>query len=177
MHWSALLLLTAGLTAPAPEPTLPDITLPEIAVPAQIFESYAEAYQTAGSVHKPMLVVLNPPVSPISTVSHVSHSESITVEALRQDERIAPLLEKYVVAVVDTGTAHGKKVHAAFGAKRLPYISVIDSSQKKQIFQASHDVTIPQLQKVLATYQNGPNSQQAREIASCPLCRKNRFGF
>jgi hypothetical protein len=177
MHWSALLLLTAGLTAPAPEAALPDITLPEIAAPAQIFESYTEAHQAAGVAHKPMLVVLNPPASPITAVSHVSHSEPITVETLKQNAKLSPLLDKYVVAVVDTGTEHGKKVHEAFGGKRLPYISVIDAGQKKQIFQASHEVTLPQLQKVLATYQNGPNSQAAREIASCPLCRKNRFGF
>jgi hypothetical protein len=171
MNWSALFLLTAGLNAPAPEISVPDITLPEIAAPAQIFDSYTQAYQAAGSVHKPMLVVLNPPVE------HVAHSEPISIDALRQDSRIAPLLEKYVVAVVDTGTEHGKKVHEVFGAKPLPYISVIDANQKKQIFHASHEVTLPQLQKVLATYQNGPNSTQAREIASCPLCRKNRFGF
>lgn len=172
MHWNILLLLTAGLNAPAPENTpTPEIAIPTITAPVVIFENYAKGYETAGQTHKPMLVVLNPPAS------EDSQRGPIPLEDLRHDEKIGALLDKYVVVVVDTGTDHGKKVHEVFGSKPLPYLTVIDENQKKQVFRTSHEVNKTQLEKLLETYQYGTRTQQAQLMTNCPLCQKKLFGF
>jgi hypothetical protein len=51
-----------------------------------------------------MLVVLNPPAD------EVSAGPAIDVTALRQDADISRVLGNYVVAEIDTGTEHGRKV-------------------------------------------------------------------
>jgi hypothetical protein len=164
MNWSALFLMTAGLTAP-------EITLPELQMQ---FDSYTQAYQTAGETHKPMFVVLNPPVT------EVANREPISIEELRKDPKIGTLLEKYVVVVVDTGTEHGKQVHERFGSKPLPYIAVIDEKQKKQVYRTSEGVLKPQLEKVLTQYQDGVKAAleaQVKAYPNCPKCQKALFEF
>jgi hypothetical protein len=48
MHWSALLIVTAGLNAP------------QTGALPQSYESYTKAYHAAQSATRPMLVVINP---------------------------------------------------------------------------------------------------------------------
>lgn len=162
MHWSAMLLLSAGLS------------VPQASVGELQFDSYAKAYQAAGETHKPMLIVLNPPVT------EVAQGAALTLADLRADKDIGPLLDKYVVAVVDTGTAHGKAVHKAFGEKQLPYIAVTDERQEKQLFTTSSAISADELQKVLVKYQNGapkaaPITSQIQAPGYCPNCVKNHY--
>ncbi len=164
MNWSVLLLMTAGLTAP------------QTTVERQQFDSYTEAYRVAGDVHKPMLVILNP------ANQEEGKGKPIDLEELKSDKQIAPLLEKYVVAVVDCGSDHGKKVHEVFGNKELPYVAVIDEKQDKQVFQKSSAITRAELAKVLSKYQNGAKAAdlaaRIQAPADCPWCQKRPvYGF
>jgi hypothetical protein len=157
-----MLLLTAGLAAP------------QAGVPELQFDSYTKAYQAAGEAHKPMLVVLNPPAE------EVAAGAALTIEDLRADKEIAPLLDKYVVAVVDTGTEHGQAVHKVFGEKQLPYVAVIDERQEKQVFTTSTAISHAELLKVLAKYKNGvpkvaPVAARIQAPGYCPNCVKNRY--
>jgi len=167
MHWSALILVTAGLAAGTTNDTVE-------------FASYGDAWHKAAEVKRPMLVILNPSQSQVAT------GEQITIDTLRQDEQISQLLDKYVVSIVDTGTEEGKKVHAVFGNKPLPYVAVIDENQKKQVFQKSEEVTTSEILTVLTKYQDGAVKVQQAELSLqinppgyCPNCQKNQqyFGF
>lgn len=159
MHWSAFVLLTAGLTAP-------QLALES---PAE-FDSYTRAYRAVGEVHKPMLLILNPPVSEVST------AEPITVEQLRADEKIGPLLDKYVVAVVDTGTEHGKEVHRRFGSVQLPYVAVIDEKLQKQVYRSTTPPTVVSLRTVVARYKAGVPATMLPP-SNCPACQRNWMNF
>jgi len=138
------------------------------------FESYTEAYHTAADVDKPMLVVLNPPSNEVST------GAAIDVAQLQQDPEIAELLANYVVADIDTGTEHGRKVHELFGSKALPRIVVIDSKQEWQIFRTSEPLEQSEIKAVLAKYRSGTtasstptyNWTQQYYPGYCPNCQR-----
>jgi hypothetical protein len=143
---------------------------------SQTFESYTKAYRAAAQVKRPMLVVLNPPSEQVAAGS------ALSIQALREDAEISQLLEHYVVAEIDTGTEHGKKVHELFGNKPLPRIVVIDNAQKMQIYRTSEHLETSKLKEVLETYQDGASTSAvssslnwARQYAApgnCPNCRR-----
>mgnify|MGYP002622610746 CR=1 FL=1 len=140
---------------------------------ADTFNSYTVAYKAAADVKRPMLVVLNPPADEVST------QKSISVDDLRQDTEIDTLLENYVVAEIDTGTEHGKKVHELFGSKPLPRVVVIDSDQKLQIFRTSNRLDDTEIKDVLEKYQDGKRISTSLDWTrrynipgDCPNCRK-----
>ena len=140
---------------------------------ADTFNSYTIAYKAAADVKRPMLVVLNPPADEVST------QKSISVDDLRQDTEIDTLLENYVVAEIDTGTEHGKKVHALFGSKPLPRVVVIDSDQKLQIFRTSDRLDDAEIKDVLEKYQDGKRISTSLDWTrrynipgDCPNCRR-----
>ncbi len=164
MHWSTLILLTAGLAAP------------EAVVEPLQFDSYTQAYRAAGTVHKPMLVILNPSVAQVSATQTL---QTITREQLQADERIAPLLDHYVVAVVDTGTEVGQEVHRRFGAPALPFVAVIDEYQKKQVYRSTTTPTLDTVATIVAKYKTGASTSnlQAGAFGDCPNCRKNWSNF
>ena len=87
------------------------------------YDSYTKAYWAANEVHRPMLVILNP------SGEQAAQSAPISLEQLQQDENTRTALENYVVAVIDTGTAHGQVVHDLFGSPQLPRVVVIDERQ------------------------------------------------
>jgi hypothetical protein len=161
MHWSTLILLTAGLAAP------------QAVVETLQFDSYTQAYRAAGAVHKPMLVILNPSPGQVST------AETITREQLLADERIAPLLDHYVVAVVDTGTDVGQEVHRRFGTPALPFVAVIDENQKKQVYRSTTTPTLDTVATIVAKYKTGAatSNLQAGAFGDCPNCRRNWSNF
>ena len=107
------------------------------------FDSYTRAYHAAADAHRPMLVVLNPSADQVST------GTMIDVDALRQDGDLAGLLGDYVVAEIDTGTEHGRKVHEVFGSKALPRIVVIDADQKWQVYRTSAQLEKPALKSLI----------------------------
>jgi hypothetical protein len=94
-----------------------------------------------------MLVVINPGAD--------DSSRPISYESLRADPMIAPLLDKYVVAIVDGTSDHGLKVHEIFGNQTLPYVSIVDETQKHQLYKVSGSVAPEQLRTVLDLYQDG----------------------
>ena len=163
MNWSTLMLLSAGLAAS------------QGATQSMQFESYTKAYHTASESHKPMFVVLNPPAGEVAV------KETVSIDSLRADPKIGPLLDGYVVAIVDTGTEHGQLVHKAFGEKPLPYMAVIDEQQDKQVFTTSEQLSNDKLQTVLAKYKDGAKAaslaDQIRLENDCPLCRRNQTSF
>lgn len=142
---------------------------------AQVYGSYTQAYHTAADVKRPMLVILNP------SAQEVAANNSISIEELRKDAEISELLENYVVAEIDTGTEHGKKVHELFGSQALPRVVVIDSKQKQQIYRTSEHLGQDQLKDVLEKYQDGQQIQASATLnwaqqyvnpGNCPNCRR-----
>lgn len=141
---------------------------------SQTFGSYTKAYHAAADVKRPMLVILNPPSD------QVAAGNAISVNKLREDAEISKLLESYVVAEIDTGTDHGKKVHELFGNKPLPRLVVIDNTQKLQIYRSSDQLESTKIKEVLETYQDGTatattNLNWARQYVTpgyCPNCRR-----
>jgi hypothetical protein len=59
-------------------------------------------------------------------------------------------LDEFVVAEIDTGTSHGRKVHQRFGSPTLPRIVVIDDHQAKQVYAVSGVVSPTSLKTRLA---------------------------
>ena len=139
----------------------------------QKFESYTRAYHAAADAHRPMLVVLNPPAEQVSVGS------VIDVDVLRQDSELASVLGDYVVAEIDTGTDHGRKVHELFGSKALPRVVVIDANQKWQVYRTSAQLGKDSLKSVLERYRGGATeapvqwaSQQYLTPSYCPNCQR-----
>jgi len=138
------------------------------------FESYTKAYHAAADVKRPMLVILNPPAE------QVAADNAISIGKLREDAEINKLLDSYVVAEIDTGTEHGKKVHELFGSKPLPRLVVIDNTQKLQIYRSSDHLEPNKIKEVLEAYQDGTSTatsslNAARQIVTpgyCPNCRR-----
>ncbi|MBL8849087.1 MAG: hypothetical protein JNG89_05360 [Planctomycetaceae bacterium] len=141
----------------------------------QTFDSYTKAYHAAAEGKRPMLVILNPPAD------QVAADNAIDVDKLREDLDISKLLDSYVVAEIDTGTDHGRKVHELFGSTQLPRVVVIDNEQKNQIYRTSDHLETVKLKEVLETYQDGTptavstNLNWARQYVqpgNCPNCRR-----
>jgi hypothetical protein len=134
MHWSVSLVLFASLGAAE--------------APVAHFDSYTTAYEAASVVHRPMLVILNP-------AGDAASPHSIQFENLVQTEQSREVLNDYVVAIIDTGTEHGRQVYDLFGQPDLPRVVVIDNQQKKQIFRTSEALEPARLIAVLTQYRSG----------------------
>lgn len=131
MSWSISLIVLASLSAPDAQAT---------------FGNYSKAYWTAQQAHRPMLVILNP------SGQSGSQQEVITHETLQSDARTREMLDNYVVAIIDTGTKHGKAVHELFGSPQLPRVVVIDERQDKQVFQSSEHLAPSEFARILEQY-------------------------
>jgi len=139
------------------------------------FDSYTKAYWKAKELARPMLVILNP------STGDVSSTPIVAMDELKSDLKLSVLLNDYVVAVVDTGTEHGRKVHELFGAPELPRVVVIDERQEKQIYRTSEQLTTAELRTVLTKYRHGAPvsrpvhvnwSQPYRQPGYCPSCQR-----
>ncbi|MCA9052789.1 MAG: hypothetical protein KDA75_03085 [Planctomycetaceae bacterium] len=162
MHWSTLLVLSASVAAP------------QLTVGPIQFDSYTKAYHAAADVHKPMLVIINP------GTEEVSSTEPITLANLQADAAVGPLLDKYVVAIVDAGTEHGREVHKRFQSPSLPFAAVIDERQEKQLYRSDAPCCVADLQCVVEEYSEGTPVQRVtlkQPPADCPLCRKRWANF
>lgn len=167
MHWNAL-ILAAVIGAPA-------AAEPVFRSSDTQFDNYTQAWHAAKGRQRPMLVILNPP-------SNDSLAPVIDGDKLLTDEQLGPLLDSYVVTVVDTGTEHGKKVNELFGSKPLPRIVVIDNQQKTQVFGTSDRISEEHLAEVLEHYRSGDttpvNFEWARSVlpasnpTNCPSCQQ-----
>lgn len=127
------------------------------------FESYTEAYRVAKKEKRPMIVILNPPKE--ARVTPVSF-EDVRKTKMRRD-----LLQNYVVAVIDTGTPHGKKVHELFGSPELPRVSIIDNQQAMQVYRTSQPMYGQLWDKVLEVFHNANPSTRMPAPSYCPSCQ------
>lgn len=164
MNWNVMLLLAVGSA----------ISGTDTDSPRTPFADYGQAWRAAAEVKKPMLVVLNPAGEKASTVS---------LDELKKNEKLNPLLDHYVVAVIDTGTEHGKKVYESFGSPALPRVVVIDEHQKNQLYRTSQAMTGEQWTTMLETYQNGAprvvpvQAPYKSPFGDCPNCRRFSAGL
>lgn len=114
---------------------------------ATIYESYKEAYRAARTEQLPVLVILNP--------GGDGAQPTIDIEMLRRTSQRRELLGRYVVAVIDTSTPEGQVVHKLFDSPPLPRISVLDKSQKWQIYRTSKELTAEDWNLVLEKHKTG----------------------
>lgn len=108
------------------------------------FTSYTKAWSAAKESSRPMFVVLNP------SEGGSKGRTRVDLKGLRKDEKLNKLLDDFVVAEIDTGTSHGRKVHQKFGSPALPRIVVIDDHQAKQVYAVSGVVSPTSLKTRLA---------------------------
>ena len=151
MNWSLSLLLTA--VAIGGTNNVGSI---------ECFNSYTKAHRNAHRMNKPMLVILNP-----TTDADVN---CVSLADVKKTRHRRDLLKQYVVAVIDTGTKHGKIVHGLFGNKQLPRVVVIDREQKWQLFQTNQSLQGEDWNRILETFRDGdPNtSLDLRAAQWCP---------
>jgi hypothetical protein len=86
------------------------------------------------------------------------------------------LLQNYVVAVIDTTTPHGQKVHALFGSPQLPMVSVIDNQQATQVYQTSASLYGQMWDQILTSFVNAaPAAPQMPPANYCPYCQQHGY--
>ena len=89
-------------------------------------EHYGRAKAAAEASKRPMVVVLENP-------SNVN--ESIDEEQLSEQDRARLRAKNFELCRVNVGTAYGKRVAEAFGAKTFPYTAVTDAQSKSIVFR------------------------------------------
>ena len=83
-----------------------------------VYEDYKEAWQAGRAQNLPVLVILNPGAD--------GEARLVDADVLRRSKHRRKLLEKYVVAVIDTSTTEGKVVHELFQLRaRQPDLQVL----------------------------------------------------
>lgn len=127
------------------------------------YESYTEAYKVAKKEKRPMIVILNPPKTTQVT--------PVSLEDVRKTQARRDLLQNYVVAVVDTGTPHGKKVFELFGSPELPRVAVIDNTQAMQVYRTSQPMYGQLWDKVLEVFHDATPTTRMPSPAYCPSCQ------
>ncbi|MSR56533.1 MAG: hypothetical protein EXS05_02530 [Planctomycetaceae bacterium] len=134
-----------------------------------VYDNYKEAYEAAKAANRPVLVILNPGAD--------SQAQPVDVDALQRSAHRRELLVNYVIAVIDTSTPDGQKVHKLFESPALPRVSVIDKQQKWQIYRTSRSLSAEDWNMVLQTYRSGfapAVATQPRVYKSnCPNCNLN----
>src|SRR5438552_10084423 len=96
---------------------------------SMIYEDYKEAWRAGRAQNLPVLVILNPGTN--------AEAQLVDGELLRRTKHRRKLLEKYVVAMIDTSTTDGQVVHKLFQSPPLPRVSVLDKQQKWQVYRTS----------------------------------------
>ena len=114
---------------------------------ATIYDSYKEAYRAAQSEKLPVLVIMNP--------GGDADARAVNLDMIRRTNLRRELLQKYVVAVIDTSTPDGQVVHKLFESPSLPRISVLDKSQKWQIYRTSKELSAEDWNLLLEKHQEG----------------------
>ena len=131
-----------------------------------VYTDYKEAYLAGKAASRPVLVIINPGAD--------EESKPVEVEMLRRSAVRRDLLENYVVAVIDSSTPEGQKVHKLFDSPQLPRVSVIDNKQKMQIYRTSRPLTAEDWNLVLERYRTGQPPAVAKPACNCPLLNAAR---
>ncbi len=139
------------------------------------FTSYTKAYHAAQETKLPMLVVLNP---------GKDVEDSVEFESISKTKKRRELLKNYVVCVLDTETAHGKKCKELFKAEQLPKVVVIDKNQKSQVFRSSEEMYGQLWTDLLTQFKDGATAAQTQKVvrstqalpirSNCPTCPNSR---
>ena len=87
---------------------------------------YDVAKKKAQSMSRPLVVVLENPQD---------HAQKIDETKLREKNRLKLAKERFELVRVDVNTDYGKRVAAAFGAKRLPYTAITDDRSAQIVFR------------------------------------------
>src|SRR5207302_3162326 len=114
---------------------------------SMIYEDYKEAWRAGRAQNLPVLVILNPGAD--------SETRPVEGELLLRTKHRRKLLEKYVVAVIDTSTTDGQAIHKLFQSPPLPRVSVLDKQQKWQVYRTSQELSAEDWNLVLEKHQKG----------------------
>jgi hypothetical protein len=128
---------------------------------ATVYDDYKPAYLAAQAANRPVIVILNP--------GGESTEQPVELETVRRSAHRRELLENYVVAIIDTSTPEGQKVHKLFDSPPLPRVSVIDKQQKWQIYRTSKSLTAEDWNIVLEKYRTGVAPAVAKPACNCAL--------
>lgn len=143
---------------------------------------YGKALEATKSDQRPLLVVLDVPSNPQS---------SVEAPLLSTDGEQGELLAKYELCRVDASTDYGKKVAEAFHATQFPHTAIIDKTGKTMIFQKPGKIAADQWKTTLASYQAGmaPTAQTSFYRGNavmaepstvkpyCAACQRKAMGF
>ncbi len=114
---------------------------------SMIYEDYKEAWRAGRAQNLPVLVILNPGAD--------AEARPVNGELLSRTKHRRKLLEKYVVAVIDTSTTEGQAAHKLFQSPALPRVSVLDRQQKWQVYRTSQELSAEDWNLVLEKHQKG----------------------
>lgn len=126
---------------------------------ATIYDNYKQAWHAGRLQNLPVLVILNPGAD--------SEPSPVDVEFLRRSSHRRKLLAKYVVAVIDTSTPEGQKVHKLFKSPALPGVSVLDRQQKWQIYRSEQPLSAEDWNLALEEHQKGDPPVLRRPASQC----------
>lgn len=139
-----MLQFVAALTVVAASTQQPSVDVALDAAPAWQGD-YGQALETTRKNERPLLVVLDAPQDA---------QQAIDAELIA-GESTANLLSQYNLCRVDATTPYGKKVMAAFGAKTLPHVAIIDKTGAVVLHKQSGVVSAGQWTAALTKHRSG----------------------
>lgn len=146
---------------------------------------YGKALEATRSDQRPLLVVLDIPSDPKS---------SLAANLLDAQGNAAKSLEPYRVCHVDASTEYGRKVAEAFHATTFPHTAIIDKTGAVVIYKKPGQIADGEWQEMLVKYQSGDRAVEQtvfyRGDASvysgtsglsnssyCPSCQRKAMGL
>jgi len=105
---------------------------------------YGKALEQTRADSQPLLIVLDKPAA---------DKEQLNPALLGKGQ--AALLGAYDLCRVDVTSEYGKKVAQAFGAKKFPYVAIIDKQGKVIIHSQTGEVSADAWKSTLVKYQKG----------------------
>lgn len=116
MGWiHSALLLSAALGGKSQEPV--------------VYDDYTPAFHAARSAKLPLLVILNSGQAPDQV--------GVELQDITKARHRRTLLQKFVIADIDTSTPRGQLILGLFRPAALPHVVVIDKEQKYQLYRST----------------------------------------
>ncbi len=137
--------------------------------PTGWFDNYSAAWYRAQQEHKPLLVVLEARAANLGQAA--AANVPVGRGAVSAGGAVAELLKKYVLCHIDTTTPYGERMVRSFKAEAVPFVSIIDTTGKLQIFRKAGLMTDQEWEVALATYQDGQAHPASSSQPSARLCR------
>jgi hypothetical protein len=111
---------------------------------------YGKALSSTRSTDQPLLIVLDVPNDPKSSMESKLGSE---------EKEQLDLLNRYQRCHIDVTTEYGKRVAKAFGATKFPFTAIIDKTGSIILCKKLGQLSDAQWNEILATYQKGEKLQ------------------